>query len=40
MYFEEREYFGNKTETGDDVSYLESQLRANVINFQRVLGIK
>ena len=40
MYFEGREYFGNKTETDDDVSYLESQLRANVINFKRVLGIK
>ena len=40
MYFEERENFGNKTETDDDVSYLESQLRADVNNSKRVLGIK
>ena len=38
--FEERENFGNKTETGNNVYYLESQLRANVINSKRVLGVK
>ena len=39
-YFEDRENYETETETGDDVSYLESQFRAHVINSKRVLGIK
>ena len=39
-YFEDGENYENETKTGDDVSYLESQFRAHVINSKRVLGIK